>query len=425
MTTQPSETSSTAEAIPAPADAAPADRAAGDRPYGLVAEYSTVDAVIAAARRVREARYTRWDVLSPFPIHGIDGAMGVRPTRLPWIVFGAGLTGLVLAFLLQWWTNAVAYPFQVSGKPLFAWPPATPVGFEVTILLAGITTFLCVLALNGLPHWSHPILASERIRRATSDRFLVVIEHGDPQFDPKRTRALLDETRPDAIEEAAEPDTPSAIPRAIIWGLLVAGLFALLPPVLAARERHSIMERPRIQPIQDMAFQPKARAQSASPAFEDGRAMREPVAGTVAQGELREDDHLYRGRVGGDEWARSFPVEITDELMERGRQRYEIFCGACHGLDGSGEGMIHERAVALEQAGWVPPTDLRSEPVRELTEGELFDVITNGVRTMPAFRSQASAEDRWAIVLYLRALQRSGHAPADALPDELRAKLED
>lgn len=161
------------------------------RIYGLLAEFDNPDDLVAAAEQVRKAGYTRWDVHTPFPVHGLDEAMGIRATRLPWIVLAAGLSGTALAVLLQWWTNAVDYRFIISGKPYFSLPANIPVTFELTVLFAAVTAFAGMLALNGLPQLYHPLFANDRFRRATSDRFFVVIEADDPQFDPKRTHDLL------------------------------------------------------------------------------------------------------------------------------------------------------------------------------------------------------------------------------------------
>ncbi len=159
--------------------------------YGLLVEFDDVDALVEAAEKVRDAGYTRWDVHSPFPVHGLDDAMGIRPTILPYGVLLAGLAGGGGAMLLQWWTNAFDYPLIISGKPFFSVPANIPVAFELTILLAAVTAFVGMLALNGLPQPYHPLFTSRRFRRATTDAFFITVEATDPQFDPTRTRELL------------------------------------------------------------------------------------------------------------------------------------------------------------------------------------------------------------------------------------------
>lgn len=176
----------------------PADAAAPV--YGLAVEFVEPGDLIAACARVREAGYTRWDAHTPFPVHGLDEAMGIRGTRLPWLVLGGGLTGLGGALLMQWWMNAVDYPFLISGKPLFGLPAVVPVAFELTILLSAVTTFVGMLALNGLPRHHHPVFRSRLYARATSDRFVIVIEAADPRFDPEETRGFMESLGGSAVE---------------------------------------------------------------------------------------------------------------------------------------------------------------------------------------------------------------------------------
>jgi hypothetical protein len=162
------------------------------RIYGLLVEFETAEQLIAAAERVRDAGYRRWDCHSPLPLHGMDDAMGIKGTRLSVLVLGGGLTGLGLALLMQWWMNAENYPIVIAGKPLFSLPANIPIVFELTVLLSAITAVLAMLVLNRLPEWSHPLLRHPRFHRATIDRFYLVIEARDPQFDLADTRSFLD-----------------------------------------------------------------------------------------------------------------------------------------------------------------------------------------------------------------------------------------
>jgi hypothetical protein len=167
---------------------------------GYLAEFENVDAILAAAEKVRDAGYRRWDVHSPFPIHGMDDAMGIRPTVLPWIVAIGGVMGLLGGLALQVFTNSIDYPFFISGKPLVSLPAFIPVIFECTILVASFTAAGAMLVLNKLPMLYNPLFKSERFRRVTNDRFFVVIDATDPLFDEKQTLALLNSLNPTAIE---------------------------------------------------------------------------------------------------------------------------------------------------------------------------------------------------------------------------------
>jgi hypothetical protein len=172
--------------------------------WGVLAEFDDVDAVLAAAHAVHDAGYTRFDVHSPIPIHGLDEAMAIRPTPIPWLVLGGGATGAALGLALQFFTNAFDYPFRISGKPLFGLPAAIPVTFELTILLSALGAVGFLFLFAGWPRWHHPLFASERFRRATDDRYFVSIEAADPHFDLTATRALLAGLGAIAVEEVPE-----------------------------------------------------------------------------------------------------------------------------------------------------------------------------------------------------------------------------
>ena len=159
--------------------------------YGLLAEFATPAELLRAATVVRERGYKRWDCYSPFPVHGLDRAMGLRDTRLPWVVLGGGITGCAVGILMQWWMNAVDYPLITSDKPLFSLPANIPVAFELTVLFSALSAFVAMFVFNGLPRLFHPVFRSERFRRVTNNRFFITIESADPRFDVEHTEALL------------------------------------------------------------------------------------------------------------------------------------------------------------------------------------------------------------------------------------------
>jgi len=124
--------------------------------YGLLIEFESPSLLMAAVEKVRDEGFKKWDVHTPFPVHGMDDAMGIRGTNLPFLVLGGGLTGLGLATLMQWWMNAVDYKFVISGKPLFGLPANIPVMFELTVLFSAFAAFFGMWILNGLPKLYHP-----------------------------------------------------------------------------------------------------------------------------------------------------------------------------------------------------------------------------------------------------------------------------
>ena len=163
---------------------------------------------------------------------------------------------------------------------------------------------------------------------------------------------------------------------------------------------------------QDMHNQPKAKPQSKSAFFVDGRTGRLPVEGTIARGQLNEDDHLYRGKIDG-KFATTFPFAIDAATLRRGQERYEIFCTPCHGATGLGNGMVVQRGFKVAASHHI-------ERLRNETNGYWFDVITNGFGVMPPAGPQIPVKDRWAIVAYVRALQLSRHAALTDIPEDQR-----
>ncbi|MCA9609116.1 MAG: DUF3341 domain-containing protein [Myxococcales bacterium] len=174
------------------------------RPLIFLAEYETAADVYHAAEHVRDAGYEKWDVHTPFPVHGMDKAMGLKDSAVGWIVLAMGLTGCATAFILMWWTNGNDYPLVIGGKPGFSLPSMIPVMFELTILLSAFGAVFGMFGINQLPkHW-HPVFFSDRFDRCTDDRFFISIEAADPKFDLEETKALLDSTHPSNVELISE-----------------------------------------------------------------------------------------------------------------------------------------------------------------------------------------------------------------------------
>jgi hypothetical protein len=171
--------------------AVPTTTLAGPVVYGVVGEFAGPDALLEAAGRVREEGYRQFDVHTPFPVHGMDRAMGLGRSKLGWIVLISALSGAVVAMMMQWYCNAYDYPLITQGKPYFSWPAFLIITFELTVLFGAFGAVMGMIALNGLPQWYHPTLKYERFLRFSNDRFLLVIEAADEKFEPTRTAAFL------------------------------------------------------------------------------------------------------------------------------------------------------------------------------------------------------------------------------------------
>ncbi len=209
------------------------------------------------------------------------------------------------------------------------------------------------------------------------------------------------------------------IPRIIVYVLMIGGCIALIPPLVFARMRATPSPNRPIHIFWDMDFQPKFKAQAPNPLFADGRAMRPPVQGSVARGESYVDTHMFEGVVDG-QWATALPasMKLDQATLERGQQRFNIYCSACHGYAGYGDGAVNQRAMELVSnvngpvngTQWVAAKSLHDETTRHQPMGQLFNTVTHGIRNMAGYGAQISVADRWAIVAYVKALQFSQDA---------------
>jgi hypothetical protein len=172
--------------------------------YGLLAEFESPGALLEAAEKTTAAGYTRTDAFSPFPIHGLDDAIGFKEHKVAPIILAGGTFGLLGGFGLQYWCQVVAYPMNIGGRPYYSWVSWIPPTFEMTILAASISAFVGMLALNGLPQPYHPVFNAPRFALASRDRFFLVIEARDARFDREKTRAFLAGLGPREVVELEE-----------------------------------------------------------------------------------------------------------------------------------------------------------------------------------------------------------------------------
>ena len=209
------------------------------------------------------------------------------------------------------------------------------------------------------------------------------------------------------------------LPRIIVYVLMIGGCIALIPPLVFARMRATPSPNRPIHIFWDMDFQPKYKTQTPNPLFADGRSMRPPVQGSVARGESYVDTHMYEGVVDG-QWASALPasMKLDQATLERGQQRFNIYCSACHGYAGYGDGAVNQRAMELVSnvngpvngTQWVAAKSLHDETTRNQPMGQIFNTATHGIRNMAGYGAQISVADRWAIAAYVKTLQFSQDA---------------
>lgn len=172
--------------------------------YGLLAEFNTPTELVDAASKVREAGFKKTDAFSPFPIHEIDEALGIKRSILPWLVLGGGVTGLLAGIGLQVFVHVIDYPILVGGRPFLSIPAFVPAAYELTILLAAFAAVFGMLFLNGLPQPYHPVFNVERFALATRDKFFLLIETSDEKFDYEATKKFMASLNPQEVFDVEE-----------------------------------------------------------------------------------------------------------------------------------------------------------------------------------------------------------------------------
>lgn len=169
--------------------------------YGMMAEFDTAQGLLDAARKTYQSGYRKIDAYSPFPIEGLAEEIGFHHNRVPLVVLIGGIVGGCLGYWMQWWMSAVDYPLNIGGKPPHSWPAFIVITFEMTILFAGLSAVLGMLALNGLPMPYHPVFNVSRFAMASKDRFFLIVFSSDPKYNAQETRSFLETLQARSISE--------------------------------------------------------------------------------------------------------------------------------------------------------------------------------------------------------------------------------
>jgi mono/diheme cytochrome c family protein len=371
--------------------------------FAVLGLYSDPQKIVDAANNIRPRKLGRLEAYTPYPVHGLDRAIGLAPSRLGALVMGMGILGTSLALLFEWWTSAVDYPLVTGGKPLFSWQAFVPVMFEVTVLFATFTAGLAMLfVFNKLPFFGHPVLHSEAIKDITRDKLALSIENSGSKFDAEVARQALLENGAESIEVVPVP----------AWNrpLSLVGLLRTMGAIVAACVVAGVgiygVQKllPIVPPLVRMHNQPKLNAFRSSTFFADGRGMRPAVWGTVARGHL--PPAFATPEEAGDMIGN--PLPLTQQTAERGRKVFSDHCAVCHGAVGDG-------VALLSRAYGGKPANLLSNELRGRPDGYIYGVMMLGKNAMPSYAPDLDDSDRWSAVHYVRVLQRAQNAKDEDL----------
>lgn len=370
--------------------------------FAVLGLFDSADALLTAIHKVKGKRLGRLEAYTPYPIHGMDEALELRRSPLGGMVLVMGILGALVALAAQYWISAIDYPIVTGGKAPWSWEAFVPIMFEVMVAFATFTAGLgMLLLLNKLPFFGHPILGAKAMRAITRDRFALAIE-ADPELDAEAAKAALRDAGATELEVLARPESGPFITSAFVMRSL-GGIFAAC--VVAGIGMYwAIKLMPQVKPVSHMLDQPKVNAYQGSRFFADGRAMRAPVTDTVARGYL---PHAQ----GTQEEASGLvnPLPRTSEVLALGRKAFTIRCSACHGALGNGLG-------TLGTAYGAKPANLQAPQFLAYPDGKLYWAIVNGKNAMPGQGADLDEDQRWAVVHYVRALQRAQNAKDEDLP---------
>jgi mono/diheme cytochrome c family protein len=363
--------------------------------FGVAGLFDDPNNISSAAEKVVEEGYTDFDVNSSYPIHGMEKKMKLKHSLIGFVTVFFGFSGTAFILFFMWWTMAYNYPMVVGGKPFFSLPAFTPITFEFTILIGTVSTFIGMIAVFfNFPKNSHPLHDTDYMKSVSVDKYGIVIEADDPKFNEENVKSFLQKLGAKNIETIFYPkeEKNRIFEPKFLWFL--AAVFI----ITSGSTYVSLNKLMYIVPFNWMDRGDKLIPQEESTFFKDKFGMRVPPKGTVARGFM---PYEYAGELNPPETLKN-PLLPTKENLELGHEKFLTFCSPCHGNLGEGNSRLH---------GQFPPgVSLHSETVRNYTDGRIYNVITNGSTIMPSYERQITRKERWAIVLYVRALQKAENA---------------
>jgi mono/diheme cytochrome c family protein len=373
-----------------------------ERAFAVLGLYDSPQDLLDAIPRVRANGFDRLEAYTPYPVHGLEKALGLRRSPLGGMVMVMGILGAATALFFQWWMSAVDYPIEVGGKALNSWQAFVPIMFEVTVLFATFTAGLgMLLLLNKLPFFGHPVLGSKAMARITKDRFALAVEaDGEVLVDAGLARRALEEAGAVNVEVVEAPERALISPR--FWSRAALGIAAACA-VSGYLMYWTVKLYPAVAPNVHMEDQPKLNPQQADSFFRDGHGMQLPVPGTVARGHMP-----YPFKDQQEAATLVNPLPRTARVLVAGKRLFGEHCAMCHGALGNG-------VPTLTAAYGAKPANLQSETIRGYPDGMIYHAIVVGKNAMPSYAADLTEKEKWEVVHYVRVLQRAQNATEEDL----------
>ena len=367
--------------------------------YAIGGIFDDPDKITHAAEAAAEKGYKKFDVHTPYPMHGMPEAMKLGRSKLGYAALVFGLSGLLAAFLMTFYMSGIDYPLIIGGKPYYAFPKYVPIMFEVTVLCAAIGTVVTMLFFFfKFPNNAHPMHGTDFMKKVSLDKFGLLIEAEDKLFVESEVRDFLAGLGALEIHEIFFDEKEAAVKPKILEPKFL-GFLAVAFILVSGATYFTLNKLLYLPPYDWMLEQPKIIPQERDIINADVNGMRQPVDGTVARGLM---PYPYADEPDSAGANLINPLNFTEQNLKLGQDKFDIYCSPCHGFHGEGDSRLH---------GQFPnPPSLHSEKVRDWSDGRIFHVITEGQNVMPSYASQLTREERWAVILYVRALQRSLNA---------------
>jgi mono/diheme cytochrome c family protein len=372
--------------------------------YAITGLFDKPGDIEKAAKEANKAGYTKYDINVPYPVHNLSHKMKLKHSTLGWYALFFGLLGTSSALFFMWWVSAYDYPLNIGGKPFFPFPAFIPITFEITVLLASIGTVIgMIFVYFKLPNNRHPLNGTDYMKNVSSDKFGLCILRSDPLFDEQKINNFLNSLDAKDITPIYWDEDDLSFKAKFFDPRFVMFLIGVIV-VTAGVTYFSMNIMLDMVPFSWMDQQHRLPAQTPTNLFEDGRSMRTPVEGTVARDFL---PYPYTAVTDSTQKELANPLEPTRKNFELGEAKFNIYCSPCHGFHGQGDSRLN---------GQFPnPPSLQSEKIKNASDGIIYHIITVGQNVMPSYSKQLSREEKWAIVLHIRALQRAMDAKEDDL----------